>query len=58
MHATVAILTALAVWNDVMTPLVIMAGSGENTLPLGTVEFSSHSLEPIIIWHLLPTCYH
>ena len=34
MHATVAILTGLAVWNDVMTPLVIMGGSGVYTLRL------------------------
>lgn len=34
MHATVAVLTALSVWNDVMTPLVIMAGKEWNTLPL------------------------
>ena len=26
MHATVAVLTALGTWNDVMTPLVIMSG--------------------------------
>lgn len=41
MHATVAVLTALAVWNDVMTPLVIMAGSGKNTLPLAQLNFQS-----------------
>lgn len=41
MHATVAVLTALAVWNDVMTPLVIMAGSGQNTLPLAQLNFQS-----------------
>lgn len=41
MHATVAVLTALAVWNDVMTPLIIMAGSGENTLPLAQLNFQS-----------------
>ena len=39
MHATVAVLTALAVWNDVMTPLVIMAGSGKNTLTLAQLNF-------------------
>ena len=33
MHATVAVLTALGTWNDVMTPLVIMSGTGVNTLP-------------------------
>ena len=41
MHATVAVITALAVWNDVMTPLVIMAGSGVNTLPLAQMNFQS-----------------
>ncbi len=41
MHATVAILTGLAVWNDVMTPLVIMGGSGVNTLPLAQMNFQT-----------------
>lgn len=41
MHATVAVLTALSVWNDVMTPLVIMAGSNQNTLPLAQLNFQS-----------------
>ncbi|MEY8427066.1 carbohydrate ABC transporter permease [Lachnospiraceae bacterium 46-15] len=41
MHATVAVLTALSVWNDVMTPLVIMAGSEQNTLPLAQLNFQS-----------------
>ena len=41
MHATVAILTGLAVWNDVMTPLVIMGGSGVNTLPLAQMSFQT-----------------
>ena len=41
MHATVAVLTALGCWNDVMTPLVIM-GSGENTtLPLAQLNFQT-----------------
>ena len=67
MHATVAVLTALAVWNDVMTPLIIMAGSGENTLPLAQLNFQSHfgtnynlafasyllSLIPILIFYLI-----
>lgn len=39
MHATVAILTALGTWNDVMTPLVIMSGTGQNTLPLAQLNF-------------------
>lgn len=41
MHATVAILTALGTWNDVMTPLVIMSGTGQNTLPLAQLNFKS-----------------
>src|SRR5699024_885982 len=40
MHATVAVLTALAVWNDVMTPLVIMSGPDLNTLPLDQQTFT------------------
>ena len=67
MHATVAVLTALAVWNDVMTPLVIMAGSGKNTLPLAQLNFQSQfgtnynlafasyllSLVPILIFYIV-----
>ena len=67
MHATVAVLTALAVWNDVMTPLVIMAGSGQNTLPLAQLNFQSQfgtnynlafasyllSLIPILIFYVI-----
>ena len=41
MHATVAIITALAVWNDVMTPLVIMSGTGQHTLPLAQLNFQT-----------------
>ena len=41
MHATVAILTALGTWNDVMTPLVIMSGTGQNTLPLAQLNFQT-----------------
>ena len=41
MHATVAVLTALSTWNDVMTPLVIMSGSGMNTLPLAQLNFQT-----------------
>ena len=41
LHATVAILTGLEVWNDVMTPLVIMGGSGVNTLPLAQMTFQT-----------------
>lgn len=67
MHATVAVLTALAVWNDVMTPLVIMAGSGQNTLPLAQLNFQSQfgtnynlafasyllSLIPILVFYIV-----
>ncbi len=41
MHATVAILTALGTWNDVMTPLVILGGGDVNTLPLAQLTFQS-----------------
>lgn len=41
MHATVAILTALGTWNDVMTPLVIMGGTDVNTLPLAQLNFQT-----------------
>lgn len=67
MHVTVAVITALAVWNDVMTPLIIMAGSGENTLPLAQLNFQSQfgtnynlafasyllSLIPILIFYII-----
>lgn len=41
MHATVAVLTALGTWNDVMTPLVIMSGSERTTLPLAQLNFQT-----------------
>lgn len=41
MHATVAVLTAMSTWNDVMTPLVIMSGTGKNTLPLAQLNFQT-----------------
>lgn len=41
MHATVAVLTALGTWNDVMTPLVIMSGTGINTLPIAQLNFQT-----------------
>ena len=67
MHATVAIITALAVWNDVMTPLIIMAGTGQNTLPLAQLNFQTAfstnynlafasyllSMIPILIFYLI-----
>lgn len=67
MHATVAILTVLSVWNDVMTPLIVMAGSGKNTLPLAQLNFQSQfgtnynlafasyllSLIPILIFYVI-----
>lgn len=66
MHATVAILTALGTWNDVMTPLVIMSGD-KNTLPLAQLNFQSQfgtnynlafasyllALLPIVIFYLI-----
>ena len=67
MHATVAVLTALGTWNDVMTPLVIMAGSGVNTLPLAQMTFQTQfgtnynlafasyllALLPILIFYII-----
>lgn len=67
MHATVAVLTALGTWNDVMTPLVIMSGSGMNTLPLAQMTFQTQfgtnynlafasyllALIPILIFYLI-----
>ncbi len=41
MHATVAVLTAMSTWNDVMTPLVILSGTGQNTLPLAQLNFQT-----------------
>ena len=43
MHATVAIMTALSTWNDVMMPLVILSGgdSRSTTLPLAQLLFQS-----------------
>ena len=41
MHATVAVLTAMSTCNDVMTPLVIMSGTGKNTLPLAQLNFQT-----------------
>lgn len=66
MHATVAVLTALSVWNDVMTPLVIMSGTAKNTLPLAQLNFQTQfgtnynlafasyllALIPILIFYL------
>ena len=57
MHATVAVLTALGTWNDVMTPLVIMSGTGKNTLPLAQLNFqtqfgTNYNLAfALICWH-------
>jgi raffinose/stachyose/melibiose transport system permease protein len=66
MHATVAVLTALGTWNDVMTPLVILSGSDVNTLPLAQLSFQTQfgtnynlafasyllALLPILIFYL------
>jgi raffinose/stachyose/melibiose transport system permease protein len=67
MHATVAVLTALGTWNDVMTPLVIMSGDGANTLPLAQLTFQTQfgtnynlafasyllALLPILIFYII-----
>ena len=67
MHATVAVLTALGTWNDVMTPLVIMSGTGVNTLPLAQLNFQTQfgtnynlafasyllALIPILLFYLI-----
>lgn len=66
MHATVAVLTALGTWNDVMTPLVVMSGQGGTTLPLAQLNFQTQfgtnynlafasyllALLPILIFYL------
>lgn len=43
MHATVAVITTLGVWNDVMTPLVILSGGTgkDTTLPLAQLLFQT-----------------
>ena len=67
MHATVAVLTALGTWNDVMTPLVILSGTGHNTLPLAQLNFQTQfgtnynlafasyllALLPILIFYII-----
>lgn len=67
MHATVAVLTALGTWNDVMTPLVIMSGTDNVTLPLAQLNFQTQfgtnynlafasyllALLPIVIFYIL-----
>lgn len=67
MHATVAVLTALGTWNDVMTPLVTMSGTNQNTLPLAQLNFQTQfgtnynlafasyllALLPILIFYII-----
>lgn len=67
MHATVAVLTALGTWNDVMTPLVIMSGTDNTTLPLAQLNFQTQfgtnynlafasyllALLPIVIFYIV-----
>ena len=67
MHATVAVLTALGTWNDVMTPLVIMSGTENTTLPLAQLNFQTQfgtnynlafasyllALLPIVIFYII-----
>ena len=59
--------TALGTWNDVMTPLVIMSGTGQNTLPLAQLNFQTQfgtnynlafasyilALIPILIFYMI-----
>ncbi|MGN0584354.1 MAG: carbohydrate ABC transporter permease [Ruminococcus sp.] len=67
MHATVAVVTALGTWNDVMTPLVIISGSEQTTLPLAQLNFQTQfgtnynlafasyllALIPILIFYII-----
>ncbi len=67
MHATVAVLTALGTWNDVMMPLVMLSGTGQNTLPIAQLNFQTQfgtnynlafasyllALIPIIIFYII-----
>ena len=67
MHATVAVLTALGTWNDVMTPLVILSDTSDTTLPLAQLNFQTQfgtnynlafasyilALIPIIIFYVV-----
>lgn len=67
MHATVAILTAMSTWNDVTTPLVILSGTSQNTLPMAQLNFQSQfgtnynlafasyllALLPILIFYII-----
>ena len=67
MHATVAVLTALGTWNDVMTPLVILSNSEGTTLPLAQLNFQTQfgtnynlafasyllALLPILLFYLI-----
>ena len=67
MHATVAILTAMSTWNDVTTPLVILSGTDQNTLPMAQLNFQSQfgtnynlafasyllALLPILIFYII-----
>ena len=67
MHATVAVLTALGTWNDVMTPLVIMSSAKNTTLPLAQLNFQTQfgtnynlafasyllALLPIVIFYII-----
>ena len=69
MHATVAVLTALAAWNDVLLPLVMLSGGDgkDTTLPLAQMMFQSQfgtnynlafasyilALLPILVFYLI-----
>ena len=61
------VLTAMSTWNDVMTPLVIMSGTDQNTLPLAQLNFQTQfgtnynlafasyllALLPILIFYII-----
>lgn len=73
MHATVAILTALASWNDLLLPLVLLSGGNNNniTLPMAQMLFQSQfgtnynlafasyilALLPILVFYLFAQKY-
>lgn len=67
MHATVAVLTALSTWNDTLVALVMLSGTGHNTLPIAQLNFQTQfgtnynlafasyllALIPIVIFYII-----
>ena len=47
---TVIILNAIAVWNDLLTPLLYLAGSGQQTIPVALVGFAGQFVTK---WNLI-----